>query len=297
LFNGETGEALRSLAEQPGPVSSLALTADSALVASGSEGGTIKFFNAADGADRLALTGHAGPIHCLSFNTSGDQIASAGEDGTIRLWRLPQAGRPLSGHTMPVTAVAISADGKLSATGSADKSVKLWNTSDGTAVRSLPPHAEAVSAVAFRGDDGTARLWDAAAGTELRKFALELTEGETPTPFYDAALSPNGQLVATAGADRQVHLFNAANGQLARTLTGHADPVYRVLFNPTSTRLISCGHAGSLIIWNPADGAQLATVQLPAVAYHAALSPDGKRIVASCADGKAYVAELPAAAQ
>jgi WD40 repeat protein len=249
----------------------------------------------------------ATPLLAARFTPGGrEMITAAGNEAAIFAYAGPEAVANLTGHEGPVYGVAYSPDGATVASCSGDQSIRIWDLTAGTQLKALSGHTGAVYSLQFNADgkqllsagtDGTARLWDAAAGTELRKFASELTEGATPAPFYDAALSPNGQLVAAGGADRQIHLFSAVNGQLARTLTGHEDPIYRVLFNPTSTRLISCGHAGNLIVWNPADGAQLATVQLPAVAYHAALSPDGKRIVASCAESKAYVIELPAAAQ
>ncbi|MCH7726745.1 MAG: hypothetical protein IH991_09735, partial [Planctomycetes bacterium] len=85
--------------------------------------------------------------------------------------------------------------------------------------------------------------------------------------------------------------------ELAQTIEGHTDAVYRVTFNPTGTHLLSCGHAGSLHVWNLADGKSLLTNTLPSVAYSASYSSDGKRIIASCANGSAYFVEVPEAAQ
>ena len=141
------------------------------------------------------------------------------------------------------------------------------------------------------GNDGTVRLWDIAGGTVVKQFALA-EEGAKMGPLYTVAFSPDAQLVAAAGADRLIHIWNVANGQLTRTVEGHTDEIYRVQFNAQSTRIMSVGHSGALSIWNVADGQQAMTSTLANVAYFATYSADGTKVIATCSDGKAYVVDI-----
>jgi WD40 repeat protein len=249
----------------------------------------------------------ATPVLTARFAPSGREIVT-GADKLASVWAYasPTATANITGHQGPVYSLAISADGKLVASASGDQSIRLWNAMTGEAVKQFSGHAGAVYGVHFTSDaaqlvsagaDGTARIWDVAAGTELKKFSAEVAEGERVPGAYDVALSPNGQTIAVAGADAQLRVWNVASGQAAAPMKGHTDAIYRGAFNTAGNRILTCGHAGSLHVWDAANGQQLFTTKLPAAAYYASRSPDGKRVVVACADGKAYIVDLPEGAQ
>jgi WD40 repeat protein len=247
------------------------------------------------------------PLAAARFVPSGREIVT-GSDKLAHVWAYasPTATATLTGHQGPVYSLATSLDGKLVASASGDQTIRLWNAATGEVVRQLPGHAGAVYGVHFSDDstkllstgaDGTVRLWDVAAGTELKKFALPVAEGERVAAMYAASLSPSGQTVAASGASALVQVWQVNSGQAAAPLPAQAEAIYRVAYNRAGTRLLTCGHAGTLAMWNAAGGQPLFKTKLPAVAYDVSLSPDGTRVVAACADGKAYVVELPANAR
>jgi WD40 repeat protein len=96
---------------------------------------------------------------------------------------------------------------------------------------------------------------------------------------------------------KTVYLWDVGSGQLKLSLTGHSDHVYRVVFNPAGTRLMSTGYTGNVFVWDVASGKQLFTTKLPSSANFAVYSPDGARALVSCADGNAYFIDLPAEAR
>jgi len=110
----------------------------------------------------------------------------------------------------------------------------------------------------------------------------------TGSYIHDVAYSPDGRVVATAGSDNAVQLWDPATGSLIRTLTGHEDDVSAVAFSPDGV-LLASGAGGwddpgesTIKIWRVSDGELLDTLEghgewVSALAF----SPDGGVLVSS----------------
>jgi WD40 repeat protein len=221
------GRALRELLGATGPIHAVAVSLNNVLVAAAGPAGVIKFWNLADGADRLQISGHDHGIRALVFHPDNTRFASAGEDGTIRLWRLPKPPLPMAGHKAEVLSVVISASGAIAATASADHSVRLWNAVTGQALRTLSGHQQIVSRVVIRADSaqvasgdaaGEVRFWNQATG------AAEGVLGAHEGALQGISYGPSGRQLATVGADGLLKIWKLPL-PAAVTFAGNAEAV------------------------------------------------------------------------
>ena len=92
-------------------------------------------------------------------------------------------------------------------------------------------------------EDGTARLWDASTGQEVRTFI-----GHSHS-IYGVAFSPDGRYILTASADRTAKLWDVATGQEVRTLSGHSDAVWSVAFSRDGKHILTGSLDDSVRLW------------------------------------------------
>src|SRR5262249_16424387 len=93
----------------------------------------------------------------------------------------------------------------------------------------------------------------------------------------DAAFSPDGTRIASAGEDRPVKRRDAQTGLPVRTFPGHDDVVTSVAFSPDGTRLASAALNGTVVIWDILTGRTIHTIegQRGKLFSRVAFSPDG----------------------
>ena len=123
-----------------------------------------------------------------------------------------------------------------------------------------------------------------------RGGAVLLLYGATPgqgggtlgNGVMDVAYSPDGKLLATAGADGTAKIWNAVGGGDTERLTlrGHTNEVISVAFSPDGKRLVTGSRDGTVRIWDAQSGEQVGdplTGETTAI-QRVAWSPDGKII-------------------
>ena len=66
---------------------------------------------------------------------------------------------------------------------------------------------------------------------------------------YSLSLSTDGKLLATAGFDSLVKLWDFIAHKELRTLTGHGGPVYGVAIAPDGKLVASCGDDKTVRLW------------------------------------------------
>jgi len=91
---------------------------------------------------------------------------------------------------------------------------------------------------------------------------VESLEGHSG-PVLSVVFHPTAHLMATAGGDNDVKLWDTDSHQCLATLVGHTSPVSCVAFHPTQPVLISGSADSMLIVWDTTTYQWLSTTQIP----------------------------------
>ena len=105
------------------------------------------------------------------------------------------------------------------------------------------------------------------------------------TAVWAVDVSASGELVATAGYDGVVKLWDLPGRKLRFDLKKHTGWVRSLAFSPDGGRLATAGEDGTVILWSVQDGKPVATVKAhegPVTAI--AFSPDGKTLASGGGD-------------
>ncbi|MDP7013479.1 MAG: c-type cytochrome domain-containing protein [Verrucomicrobiota bacterium] len=199
------------------------------------------------------------PVLALALSPDNRQLA-AGHGNVVTIHNVAEKDQPplakLAGHRDAVQSIAWSADGKRLATGGFRK-VLLWNTADWSSAGEIADLPGRVSAMTFTansaalvtasnavGQAGEVALWNVADLAKRR--AWQAHDGTV----FDLALAPDGETLATAGADKLVRFWSLANGGPLMQIEAHSSPVLSLAYKPDGALLASGGADKELKIWD-----------------------------------------------
>jgi WD40 repeat protein len=294
IWDPKAGKEQKAIPAGDGPIVGLSVTADGSKVATAGADKAAKVWTFADGkaATTIQLNG---PAHAVAISPNGARLAVAfAQDKASRLKVYDAVtGRELQSlpdPAGPVRALFFLADNRTLLAGGDDKVVTMH---DVAATAAIPAHACGVVGFALNpaapqaitaGADKTVKLWDLAAGKELKTLAT-LTE-----PITSLAVSRDFAAVAVT-AGKAAKAFQLADGKELVSIVHPAD-VVSVGFNGDRTRLIT-GAADNLArVWEIATGRLLQTFTHAGPVRGVALHPSQPLVITASADKSAAVHPL-----
>lgn len=299
IFDAATGEMLRSFKGSAGDISALDVSADGRRVLAGSLDGSLLLWEMDREKPAQSFKGHSQAIRSAAFSPDGSRVVSSSFDAGLSLWdaKSGQLLQRFPDHVEGSSLVAFLSDGRhVVSVGSQDNTLRVWDAESGKLLRAIED-AEAFndhSRLALSRDGRTLfyggqtlQLWDVESGQVVRTF-------DNNSSFVDAiAVTPDGGRILSAGREPgSVLTWDLSSGQLLRTLSAGQQSGFRFSRNFFSlsregSRLLSTDFNG-LRLSDPASSTWLRS--FPGVA--GALSPDGRRILASSTDEDDHVLRL-----
>ena len=159
--------------------------------------------------------------------------------------------RILTGN-INISATDFSNKRNLLAAAGTDKSVKLWRAKNGSLLRSYKIESNTIDQVSFTPDSqrlavvskGDLHIWSARSKKKFQKISAHKEK------ILSIAFSPNGRLIATAGKDNKVKLWNRKTGELLKGFKSNQNFINHMSFSPDSRILLSSSKDRTLKLWN-----------------------------------------------
>ncbi len=181
-----------------------------------SDAGSIKFWDYNKNKKlRYTIKANKPSILHVAYSPKRHIIASADTDKTLRLWRARNGAliRVYKKQNEKINSLALSEDSNLIVTGH-NNDIKIWSARVKRRIKTITAHNGRVIALAF---------------------------------------SPDGQWLASAGADQEIKIWNWRSGELHQTFSGHTSIVNALAFSKDSRRLASASKDRTIRLWNIID--------------------------------------------
>jgi WD40 repeat protein len=284
LWDMATGKQIKKLSGHEKGVWQLAFSPDSRTIASAGMDGTVLLQDTATGKALRRFDAWDGSVSCVAFSPDGRLIASGAQRAIVRLWDVATGKevRHWKGEGGRIEAVAFSPDGKTLAWGGGR--IQLADLATGQERMPANGHSFQITSLALTPDgkvltsmgwDGGVRLWETVTGKERAQFA---GPRDTVAPRI---VSPDGKMVvARNAAESGFEFWDAASGQLLRSVLGPPARALGVAFSADGTTVAAVSSDKTIRIWEVATGRELQTIKGSA-RYPLALSPDGSVLAAA----------------
>jgi WD40 repeat protein len=228
-------------------------------------------------------------VERVAFSPAGGLLAAGGEDDQLRLFRVADGKleRTLK-HNSGIDSLRFSPDGSLLATGEEDGIVRLWSMPEGRQVGEAKIEG-AVNELDFTrdgkllvaaGDPSGLRIYET---KEMR--VIRIMQRNQSAPTITTRFSPDGKLVAAAGADGHVVVWDASSGDVVRRLNFTGQKVETLTFSPDGLHLVYAGHDPHIRVVRVSDWALVHHSQPVDNAEYVAFSTNGSFVASAHQDG------------
>lgn len=267
--------------------------AETSVVLAGLSDGTIQLWSISGQSLSDQWSSAKSPVHAIAGSPDGTFAVTGCEDGSLTVWKLNQpALTPLSAVPAENSAMMTLSPSKKQLASLATKDgqpiIVVRNLENGQQI-ALAGHAGAIQSLVFSqddarvisaGDDGTIRIWDLRNPAQLELRRIEGLAGKV----MSLGTSSDGNQVIAGFADNVLRLYSVTDGMLLKEFSGHTGAIVSTGF--WNGQVYSVSADTSVRFWNPGDGSQVRTFNLPSVPVTSALSADGQRMLIAGSDSQ-----------
>jgi WD40 repeat protein/serine/threonine protein kinase/two-component SAPR family response regulator len=306
VWEATTGKELLRFSAGRQIIFGMVFSPDGKQLITASEDQSARIWNITTG-EQIFQIGHGAPLSDVAISPDGLRLITAGSDAATRIWDAKNGRQILAlrGHAISerlgslhpggVVSVAFTPDGHRIVTGGADGTVRLWDAGDGQILHVLSEHTNEVfidlsgdgNRLLTAGFDGLVKIWDISLMKDPPEQLLAINNEQ---PARDAAFSPDGRLVAVAGQDSTVKVWNGTSGQSLMTLVGHTGLVDDLSFTPDGRKLVTASEDKTLKVWELDPGREWLTI-IEGYPIDVAYSRDGRQLATSHPDGTLTIRE------
>jgi hypothetical protein len=226
----------------------LSLAEKNGVLAIGDKSGVLNLVNLNDGSKSKSLKAHSSAISAVQFSPTSDEVMTSSWDKTVRVWNsvTGEQLRTRLGIAFPIYSATFEASGQNIAFTN-DAQAMLWNWRDGT-MKILTLHKRRIFAITSFGE------WIATAGEDRVIKQIHFKTNGVRTIEDAVALKlayrPDGKLLAAAGQDGRVRIYNSENGQKLEVIDAHRLKANAVKFSPDGKELYTAGADSTVKIWD-----------------------------------------------
>ena len=291
VWDVETGAPIKTLNIRMNSDYVVTFSPDGKTLVSGDRNGKIRFWDV-ETWTQTAIQSLGENINSLAYSPDGERLAAGAKlSRAVHIFdgKTFEPVQTLRGHRDMIISAAYSPDGKILASGGNEGEITFWNAYTGKRLKKLEGHESGVISLSFSSDsktllsrsyrNKTMRLWDVQTGKLIRRI-------QDPEGSSSAAYSPDGTTIASGNLNQGVSLWDAETGKLTKTLYSVRDAVRFLAFSPDGEIVFAGSARGYIGMLNAKTLKTVKRLQdrLYRSAAPAALSPDGKTLVATDSD-------------
>jgi WD40 repeat protein len=264
LWDAASGELVAELTGHTQNPQQAQWSADGSRFATIAGDGTARVYDGTSGAEVSVITDtEEYRLTDLALSADGSVLITAAfVNGQVHFWDATDGDLLGTIPRSTVDEMALSPDNSLLLLAVQQEAVELWSTADASMVASFPEDAQEFFTDAAFSPDGS-ELVTAGADGYARVRAVDgahVTDVQHNESVQAVAFSPDGRLLATASEDGTAQVTDLERSQVVATFTRSAGPLEAVAFSPDGRLVATGGEDGVVQLWQPDGGASVASL-------------------------------------